>query len=99
MNEREIFQEALEHSDPGQRQAYLDHACGGDAALRARIEALLFSHDSASQFLNVPALEQLKPRNDGQPFQTVDFPQSGGPKAALGEDDFPENETLSPHPT
>lgn len=95
MNERAIFQGALEYSDPAQRHAYLDHACGGDAALRARIESLLVSHDSASQFLNVPALEQLNPGNQGRLFQTIDFPQTGGAQAAAGDDDIPENEPLA----
>jgi serine/threonine protein kinase/formylglycine-generating enzyme required for sulfatase activity len=61
MNEREIFQKALDHMDLAQRQAYVAQVCGDDAALRARIEALLTSHASESQFLNVPALEQLQP--------------------------------------
>lgn len=39
MREREIFQEALDYSDPAQRQAYLNWACGNDASLRARITA------------------------------------------------------------
>ena len=59
MNEREIFEQALDHVEPGERQAYLDSACEGDAALRARIEVLLISHSSDTQFLNIPALEQL----------------------------------------
>ncbi len=58
MNERELFQAALD-LDPAQRRAYLDQACGNNAILRARIEALLESHASESHFLNVPALEQL----------------------------------------
>jgi hypothetical protein len=35
-----IFGEALECASPAEQAAYLDHACGGDAALRARVEAL-----------------------------------------------------------
>ncbi len=60
MNEREIFEGALEHSDPASRLTYLDESCGSDTALRARIEALLASHDNASQFLEVPALKQIQ---------------------------------------
>lgn len=71
MNERAIFQEALDYSDPAQRQAYLDRVCANDASLRARIEALLHSHHSASQFLQVPAAEQLKPLED-RLTQTLD---------------------------
>ena len=36
-----------------ERAAYLDQACGGDAGLRQRVEALLKSHDEAANFLEV----------------------------------------------
>jgi serine/threonine protein kinase len=38
-----------------ERAAYLDQACGGDAELRRRVEALLQAHDNAGSFLNRPA--------------------------------------------
>ncbi len=40
----------LEASDlfPEERAAYLDRECGGDAELRARVEALLAAHDGAA---------------------------------------------------
>lgn len=60
MNEREIFERALDLKTPAQRQAFLGQACGSDDAVRARIEALLASAESASQFLNEPALKQLR---------------------------------------
>ena len=47
MNERSIFMEALEKDTPARRSAYLEEACGGDAVLRQRIEALLASHEQA----------------------------------------------------
>ena len=46
-----IFAEALERTDPAARAAYLDVACGDDAALRRRVEALLAAHDGAGRFL------------------------------------------------
>ena len=46
-----IFAEALERTDPAARAAYLDGACGDDAALRRRVEALLAAHDGAGRFL------------------------------------------------
>lgn len=51
---KEIFLAASEQPDQAGRAAYLDEACGGDAALRARVEALLRSHDAAGSFLNTP---------------------------------------------
>jgi serine/threonine protein kinase len=41
MNEESIFAAALEKQDSAERQAFLDEACGNDAALRARVEKLL----------------------------------------------------------
>ncbi len=46
-----IFGEALEQPDSAVRAAYLDRACGGDASLRQRVEALLAAHAGAGRFL------------------------------------------------
>jgi hypothetical protein len=59
VNERTIFTEALERATPGERASYLDAACGGDRALRARVEALLQSHDDAGKFLDTPVPDRL----------------------------------------
>ena len=59
MNERTIFLNALELADAAARDAYLDQACGGDAALRQSVAALLKSHEEASGFLRKPAVEQV----------------------------------------
>lgn len=72
MSEREIFDGALEHHDPAERHAYLQRVCGGNAALRERVEALIRSHESVSRFLNVPAPEQLTPRAADSPTRTID---------------------------
>ncbi len=39
----------------GERAAYLDEACAGDAALRQRVEELLQARDEAGDFLESPA--------------------------------------------
>src|SRR5262245_53820580 len=52
---KQIFLEAAEEPDEAARGAYLDRACGGDAALRDRVEALLRAHDPAGSFLDAPA--------------------------------------------
>ena len=52
-NEDEIFADALDVSETA-RAAFLDDACGGDAALRARIDALLQGHGEARAFLEIP---------------------------------------------
>ncbi|HEY7310382.1 MAG TPA: protein kinase [Gemmataceae bacterium] len=59
MNERSIFFEALDRDTPAERSAYLDAVCGGDGALRQRVEALLHSHEQAGNFLDKTAPERL----------------------------------------
>src|SRR5581483_1183583 len=59
MNERSIFMAALALDTPGRRSAYLEEACGGDVALRQRVEALLTSHEQAGSFLSKPIPERL----------------------------------------
>jgi eukaryotic-like serine/threonine-protein kinase len=44
-SERSIFLEAIDLPTPEGRAAYLEAACGGDARLRADVEALLAAHD------------------------------------------------------
>jgi serine/threonine protein kinase len=63
----EIFLGALEQG--GDRQAYLDRACGDNAGLRRAVEALLAAHDQAGQFLEVPpsSAGQTVTQAEGQP--------------------------------
>src|SRR5207247_570463 len=51
--EAAIFDAAME-LPPEQRAAHLDQACGGDAALRLRMEALLKADESACEVLESP---------------------------------------------
>ena len=46
---RDLFLEALDRA-PADRAAYLDEACGPDASLRQRVEALLRAHDDPGAF-------------------------------------------------
>ncbi len=59
MSEESIFTNAVARTDPAQRRAYLDEACGADSALRREVEALLATHEADSGFLQRPAPEQL----------------------------------------
>jgi WD40 repeat protein len=68
--QEEIFSAALEIQDPTRRAVYLDGACRGDAALRAKVEALLKAHERAGDFLkSVPLASNVTldsaPRIDG----------------------------------
>jgi len=49
-----IYNAALSKKGRIERSAYLDSACGGDSALRARVEALLKAHDRVGEFLEIP---------------------------------------------
>jgi eukaryotic-like serine/threonine-protein kinase len=51
-----ILDEVLE-LPPAERAGALDRACGGDAELRARLDALIAADAGASEFLAAPAME------------------------------------------
>lgn len=51
-----IFDAAVERSGDA-REAFLEHACGGDPALEAEIRGLLAAHDAAGNFLDEPITE------------------------------------------
>ena len=59
MNERAIFEAALEIADPNVRKAFLGKAFQGDPDARGRIEALPKSHKIAGSFLDNPAVKQM----------------------------------------
>src|SRR5262245_53325719 len=79
--ERQIISllgEAVEHSSPEERAAFLDRACAGDAGRRARLEELLRAYQAAGNFL------QGNPRPSG-PVTTVDVrPAREGPGTVIG---------------
>src|SRR5713101_467047 len=54
MSEETLFHQALAQP-AGQRAAFLERACGGDEALRRRVEVLLRAHDNPGSFLAGPA--------------------------------------------
>src|SRR5262249_60006352 len=54
---KEIFLAAVDQADPKERQAFLRQACGDDAALRRKVEALLGRHEQTNNFLEQAAFE------------------------------------------
>jgi eukaryotic-like serine/threonine-protein kinase len=76
----EIFHAALA-SDPARREAFLGDACGGDAVLRAEVEALVAAHHEAGPFgetpLFVPALS-LEPGSSIGPYRIGELLGAGG---------------------
>ena len=75
MNERAIFEAALDRRDPGERAAYLNEACGADQPLREQIEGLLKAHEMLGSFLSPPL---------PAPGATVDEPIREKPGTVIG---------------
>ena len=90
---KSVFGRALELAEPAERTAFLDEACGGNAALRAEVEGLLSALDRAGGFLKrVPVADDgTKGSPSGSPATatfgsapdapTADFP---GAKEHIG---------------
>ena len=57
MHERDILLAALEKVRPEDREAFLTRACGEDAQLRSRVDALLRASEVQDSFLEHPAVE------------------------------------------
>jgi|GEM_PF-81036 len=65
----ELYHAALE-LEPGERAAFLNQACAGDAALRSEVESLIASHEQAADSMAAPVLEmaaELLARGNHQP--------------------------------
>src|SRR4051794_15389691 len=78
---KEIFLGATEQPDEAARLAYLDRACGGEAGLRERVEALLRAHDPAGSFLDSPAVKPLETNGATQELGFDRWPTPGDAKA------------------
>lgn len=70
MNERVIFDAALEIADPQARRAFVEKACGGDPAMLAAVESLLKSHDAAGSFLDIPIARQMQSATPSNPSES-----------------------------
>jgi eukaryotic-like serine/threonine-protein kinase len=75
MREQSIFIEALEKYDPADRAAFLDEVCGGDTALRQRIERLLRRDQQADSLLDSPTVAHIA---------TIDEPVTERPGTVIG---------------
>lgn len=93
MTERDIFFVVIDQTDPVARAAYLDEVCAGDVSLRARVEALLRSHQAAGSFLasaaDHPSLATVGSKKAlplGPDDATAQFtPDAGDPSARATE--------------
>ncbi|MCX7397758.1 MAG: serine/threonine-protein kinase [Planctomycetales bacterium] len=60
MTDDDIFIKAIEFPDAADRTRYLDMACDGNEAQKARVASLLRAHEEASRFLTTPAMSELR---------------------------------------
>ncbi len=66
MNEESLFAAALEKPSPAERQAFLAQVCGGDVALRERVERLLAADERRGGILEgQPPTADIKPAEPG----------------------------------
>ncbi len=70
-----VFFAALDKGSPAERAAYLDEACGGDDALRRKIERMLAAHAEAGSFLETPT---------GEFDRTMELPLAEAPGTIIG---------------
>ena len=84
----DILRQALKRKTPLERATFLDGACGGDAALRVEIEALLASHEEAERgpALNAEAGNTLPGEGITEITPTLlhETPLTEGPGAVIG---------------
>ncbi|HUG11315.1 MAG TPA: bifunctional serine/threonine-protein kinase/formylglycine-generating enzyme family protein, partial [Opitutaceae bacterium] len=73
--ECEIFSAALQLAEAAKRTAYLDEACGDDAALRKGVESLLHAHEGNGGLLK---------EEDEAPSGPGDAPVHEGPGSRIG---------------
>ena len=57
MTDLQIFKNAPQDASAAELKSYLDGACGGDATLRSRVEALFQADAKAGGFMERPAAE------------------------------------------
>src|SRR5262245_61830470 len=83
---KSLFLAASDLDDPAERAAYLERECGGDAELRARVEALLRANDAAP-LPPAPSPLPLSPepgergRGEGATVDPADGPPATGADA------------------
>lgn len=74
VDESAIFAAALEKADPTERARFLETACAGNTALRARVDALLGAYQDPDSLLDRPltpaALNELPP-HEAEPGQSL----------------------------
>ena len=84
MNERQIFEEALQFDDPFRRDLILSHSCENDQALKERVEKLLEAHAAKGHVLDISVADQIHdPPSSNEPI-SLHFPLNH----VLGDDEI-----------
>jgi tetratricopeptide (TPR) repeat protein/tRNA A-37 threonylcarbamoyl transferase component Bud32 len=83
MNEEALFAAALEKPTLAERLAFLEEACGGDVAMRQRVDRLLAAHEQAVGILDLSGhamrARQLQLAADEQAAGILDHGPEGAP--------------------
>src|SRR5262245_13204997 len=82
-----IFLAALEKDGP-HRHAYLDAACGADAALRQRVEAMLQAHEASGELLERPPAEMLADESTEAHATAAFAPDAEGAQSAATDEEL-----------
>src|SRR5262245_61052535 len=69
MSERSILIAPLQLLHPAEPSPHLDRACGGDPALRLRVERLLTTFEQAGGFMRAPAADLLPTCDEPPPAE------------------------------
>src|SRR5436190_6405392 len=83
-HEKALFEAARNLLDPAARRSFLDHACVGNSALRARLDGLLSAQPSADKFFDGTAPFRARLTDDTEDTTTGNgtatrAPASSGP--------------------
>src|SRR5262249_26653466 len=69
-NDLTIFNAALEITEPRERQAYIDRACGADAGLRRKILSLLEAYEKGGDtFDRIGGRPTVRPQSENREFE------------------------------
>jgi eukaryotic-like serine/threonine-protein kinase len=79
-----VFADALELA-PRERQAFLDHACAGDAVLRRLVDELLLEDERAGSFLRLPIVGERQAAATASGVSDYSMEVPAAPRFVTGE--------------
>ena len=89
----QLFGAALDHT-PGDRRAFLDHACAGAPDLRQAVDELFLAHERAGSFLETPLLLAIAGRDSHATSETETNRHTAG-IPSLAESRFEPGQVLA----